>query len=220
MPGSNIEAGRQRKRGRSEAFWLGLLMGCALAWPASAQVAMPGASVNSETCFVRRYDDRHLSRNRGQKTVAMRVLLRREVIPGSVGVPPSLFIRLESLRRGETRPWRAIGTCVFDRNINQDGNPDAAAAGKWRIASYARREGWGCNITGEHLDAEGGDLILDPSGEALVVHIADSITMRRSARVTGDEGAYIEFGGQDGVFRLMPAPEAACADLREAIRYE
>ena len=63
-------------------------------------------------------------------------------------------------------------------------------------------------------------MILEGVAGGMVVYVGDTISMRTSLRVSGNSGRYIKFGGEDGVFSLHRAPNAACADLPRALKFE
>lgn len=143
----------------------------------------------------------------------MRLALRRETYPGSVNTPLQTFVRLEIVRRNDTRPWRAIGQCAFARQANR-------ADGRAIVSNYPNADGIACHVTGEHLDAEGGIFMIEPAGDRLKVYIDDDINMRTEARVTEGPGEYVAFGPVDNIFILNRAADDACADLQKAIAAE
>lgn len=202
---------------KSAALATGLLL---IAPQAFAISPLPEPRLGAETCFVRRYDAAHLAQNPGQRTLSMRMAFRHEIIPGSVGVAPLNFLRLEIVRRGDGRPWRAIAGCGFDKDANHDTDPNSSTFGRLRNPAYPRKDAIACQVTGEGLDAEGGDFILEDVGSGLRVYINDSITMRTGPSVRSGPGRLVAFGGGDGVFRLDRAPNTACADLHKALRFE
>lgn len=192
-----------------------------LPFPASAMGQLLRDGVGAESCFTRTYSAAHLAKNPKQKTLSMRVALRREKIPGSVGVDPLVFLRLETVRRGDRRRWKAIAGCGFDQTGNQDTDPNSPTFGKLRNPAYPHKDAIACQVTGETLDSgDGGDFLLEDVVGGVVVYINDNITMRTSARVSGNEGRDMTFGGEDAVFSLDRTSNAACADLQKALRYE
>jgi hypothetical protein len=204
-----------------------VLMAALLLWPleAAAMGELLRAGVGAESCFTRTYSAAHLARNPRQKTLSMRAALRREPIPGSVGVAPLVFLRLETVRRGDGRRgngqrWKAIADCGFRETANLDTDPNSPRFGKLRNPAYPHKDAILCAVTGEGLDSEGGDLLLEDVVGGMVVYIRESITMRTAATVSASQGRYMPFGGEDAVFSLDRAPDAACADLHKALRFE
>lgn len=183
---------------------------------AGAMGALLQDGLGAESCFMRSYSAAHLAKNPKQQTLSMRAALRREKIPGSVGVDALVFLRLETVRRGDRRKWKAIAGCGFDRTANQGTDPNSPGFGKLRNPAYPRKDAVACQVTGDTLDSEGGDLLLEDVTGGVVVYINDSITMRTSGQVSGNEGRDMKFGGEDAVFSLDRMPAAACADLQKA----
>lgn len=171
----------------------------------------------AESCFTRTYSAAHLARNPKQKTLSMRVAHRRETIPGSVGVDALVFLRLETVRRGDGRRWKATADCGFREQASQNTDPNSSGFGKLRNPAYPHEDAISCIATGEGLDSEGGDLLLEDVVGGVVVHINDSITMRTASTVNASKGRDLPFGGEDAVFSLDRAPNAACADLRKTL---
>lgn len=175
----------------------------------------------AESCFVRTYNAAHLAKNPKQKTLSMRVALKREKIPGSVGVDAQVFLRLETIRRSDKRRWKAIAGCGFDKTGNQDTDRNSPTFGKLRNPAYPHKDAITCQATGETLDSgDGGDFLLEDVVGGMVVYINDSITMRTANSVSGSKGRDMKFGGEDAVFSLDRAPDDACADLQKALKYE
>lgn len=188
---------------------------------ASAMGQLLRDGVGSESCFVRTYSAAHLAKNPKQKTLSMRMALRRETIPGSVGVDAQVFLRLETVRRGDKRRWKAIAGCGFDKTGNQDSDRNSPTFGKLRNPAYPHKDAITCQVTGETLDSgDGGDFLLEDVVGGVVVYINDSITMRTASSVSASAGRDKTFGGEDAVFSLDRAPDAACADLQKALKYE
>lgn len=179
----------------------------------TALTGLLGRAPDALSCFERVYDAEHLARIPGQRTTSMRVSLSNEVIPGSVGVPSQPFIRIEITRRGVGRPLRAIGTCGGGAQANLD------TRGQRIFRTHGADGGAICSITGEHLDDNGGDVLLAAAGDGITVHFQDGVVMRRGATVTGDRGQMIGFGRDDQVFRLVRMPDTACAALRRSLQF-
>lgn len=187
---------------------------------ASAMGQLLRDGVGSESCFVRTYSAAHLSKNPKQKTLSMRVALRREAIPGSVGVDAQVFLRLETIRRGDKRRWKAIAGCGFDQTGNLDSDPNSPTFGKLRNPAYPHKDAITCQVTGETLDSgDGGDFLLEDVVGGMVVYVNDSIIMRTANSVISSKGRDMMFGGEDAVFSLDRAPDSACADLQKALKY-
>jgi hypothetical protein len=187
---------------------------------ASAMGELLRNGMGSESCFTRAYSAAHLAKNPKQKTLSMRVALRRERIPGSVQTDALVFLRLETIRRGDKQRWKAIGDCGFREASNLDMDPNSPKFGTLRNPSYPHKDAISCMIIGEGLDSEGGDLLLEDVVGGAVVYIKDSITMRTANTVSASKGRDIPFGGEDAVFSLDRAPNNACADLQRALKFE
>ena len=201
------------RRVRGAISWLSIAMLAGAPLTAAAQAPPSAASQSIPAgCFMRNYDQAHLSRQTSQQVTAMRVSLVDDIIPGSIGVPPQTFVRLELTRRSDPKPVRAIGTCAFDRAGNRTVN------GRPVIATYPQPGGIMCMIAGENLDAEGGEVILERVGRTLTVHIAD-VTVRRASTVSAHPGQWMDFGKADRVFRLSQTDKSQCRNLERAISF-
>lgn len=196
-----------------------LLMAMAVAGAAPA-AAVPGVldgAADAKACFERSYDAAHLARNPAQVVTRIRIAVSREVFPGSVGVPPQEFLRIELARRGDTQIRRAIGSC---------GHPFGGTKvdGRGREIK-SKADGARCLLTGEdHMNAEegndGGSIDIRPEQGGLLARLSSPLRLRTGSQVSIDKGREMRLGAADRVFRLTKLPAAACDDLRKAIREE
>ncbi len=200
--------------------WL-IIAGLLLPREASAMGALLRDDVEADTCFARTYSAAHLARNPTQKTLSMRVALRREAVPDSIGVEAMVLLRPETVRRGDKRRWKAIAGCRFDPTGNVDTQASSPTSGRLRNPAYPRKDAIACQVTGETLGSgDRGDFLIKDVVGGAVVYINDSITMRTASTVSASTGRDVTFGGEDAVFSLDRAPKAACADLHAALKYK
>lgn len=181
--------------------------------PAAAVSGVLGREADAKTCFDRSYSDAHLAKNPAQTITRIRISVSRESIPGSVGVPPADFLRIELTRRGDAQVRRAIGWC------------DQAFGGKKASAKKSAAAGARCRITSEnHMSAEedssGGEVDIRPANGGLLARLPDAIRLRTGPKVSVDKGQMVRLGASDLTFRLTKINAAACDDLRNAIREE
>lgn len=159
--------------------------------PAVALEGILGAATGAEACYTRTCSPAHLAKNAAQRVTATRFALRREAYPGSVGVDPRAFIRVEVTRRGEDLRWKAIGGCGFDAKANPD------TSGRKLIRNCPKTGAILCDMTGEGLDSEGGVLTVEALKDG--------------------PGSEIKFGGTDGVFQLGKVANAVRTDLHAGL---
>lgn len=170
---------------------------------ANALAGVLGTDARARACFERAYDAAHLSHNPTQTVTRIRVSVSREPIPGSVGVPPKDFLRLELARRGDGEIRRAIAWC------GERGKP----------------AGIRCRVTGEDFmsaeeDDSSGHVDIAPARDGLTARVPSALRLRTGSRVSVDKGRIIRLGPADRTFRLTKIADDACEDLRQAIREE
>lgn len=192
-------------------------IGIAGAAPAMAVPGVLDRGADAMACFERSYDAAHLARNPSQTVTRIRISVSREVFPGSVGVPPQDFLRIELTRRGDTQVRRAIGLCG-----HPFGGTRVDARGR-EIKSNA--DGARCLLTGkDHMNAEegndGGGIDIRPAEGGLLARLSSPLRLRTGSQVSIDKGRDVRLGAADRVFRLTKVPVSACDDLRQAIREE
>lgn len=181
--------------------------------PALAVSGVLGRDADAKACFDRSYSDAHLAKNPAQTVTRIRISVSREPIPGSVGVPPADFLRIELTQRGDAQGRRAIGWC------------DRAFGGKNASAKKTTAVGARCRITSEnHMSAEedssSGEVDIRPADGGLLARLPDAIRLRTGPKVSVDKGQMIRLGASDRTFRLTKINAAACDNLRNAIREE
>ncbi len=185
--------------------------------PAVAVQGVLGRAADAKACFERTYDAAHLARNPKQATTRIRISVSRETIPGSVGVPPVAFIRVELTRRGDAQIRRAIGWCQ-----HPFGGEKLDSQGE---VTNPGQPGARCRVTGEnHMNAEegndGGSVDIRAAEGGLFARLSSPLRLRTGEFVSIDKGRAFRLGPSDRTFRLNILPASACDDLRRSIREE
>lgn len=176
-----------------------------------------GSGADAKDCFERVYDAGHLARNSTQMVTRIRVSVSREPIPGSVGMPPVEFLRVELARRGEAQDRRIIAWCEHPL-----GGERLDARG--RVLNEGT-PGARCRITrADHMSAEEDDshghVDIRAAEGGLIARLSPSVRLRTGDKVSVDRGQMVRLGAADRVFRLTKVAAEACEDLRRAIREE
>lgn len=185
--------------------------------PALAVSGVLGRGADARACFERSYDAAHLARNPRQTVNRIRISVSREIIPGSVGVPPTDFLRVELARRDDAQIRRAIAWCE-----HPFGGEKLNARGQ---VTNLGQPGARCRVTGEdHMNAEegneGGGVDIRAAEGGLLARLPSPLRLRTGELVSVDKGREIRLGASDRTFRLVALPASACDDLRQAIREE
>jgi hypothetical protein len=185
--------------------------------PSSAVPGVLDRAPDAKACFERTYDRTHLARNPAQTVTRIRVSVSREIIPGTIGLPPTDFIRVELTRRGVPQIHRIIGWC--ERPFGGEKLDARGQVTNWDT------DGRRCMITKEdpmnaEEDDSHGHVDIEPDDVGLFMRLSTSVRLRTGEKVSVDKGRMVKMGVTDRTFLLTKVPAARCDDLRRAIREE